>query len=183
MDRREALETLGLDDGADPDAVRAAFRARISQSHPDVAGPDGVERTVRLNLAYAVLRGEGPAPTPPAPPPPPAASGGIALDETAETADATLRLEAPGPEAFALLTEAVARVGYISYIDRHLHLLEIVVRFEGGPSCSVVMSLQGRNDHTEIFVSMASIEAAPTPPIDAVAAALGEAVEEVAAGR
>lgn len=179
MDRREALGVLGLDDSADPAAVRAAFRARIAVAHPDVAGADATAVAARLTQAYAVLQrvpadapgDASPMPDRPPPPPPPPVTW------TDDEVDATLRLDAVGPEAFALLEEAAAQVGYISYIDRHLHLLEIVVRFDGGPSCSVVMSMQGRATHTEIFVTMASIEAAPTPPIDAVVEALAAAIE------
>jgi hypothetical protein len=60
----------------------------------------------------------------------------------------------------------------VAYFDRHLGLLETVVRFEGGPTCSVLITLQGRAFGTEAFITMESIEAAPTPPIGPVVDAL-----------
>ena len=78
----------------------------------------------------------------------------------------------PAAEAYALLYEAAGRVGDIAYYDRRLGILEIIVRFEGGPSCSVVMNLQGRAHHTEVFCSMESIESAPAPAIAPVIEAL-----------
>ena len=47
-----------------------------------------------------------------------------------------------------------------------------MVRFEGGPTCSVLITLQGRAHHTDAFCTMESIEAAPTPPIRPVVEAL-----------
>ena len=66
----------------------------------------------------------------------------------------------------------VGRVGDVAYVDAQLGILEIIVRFEGGPSCSVVMTLQGRATHTKVFCSMESIEAAPAPAIRPVLEAL-----------
>ena len=48
------------------------------------------------------------------------------------------------------------------------------MRFEGGPSCSVLITLQGRAFGTDAFCTMESIEAAPTPAIRPVVEALVE---------
>jgi len=80
--------------------------------------------------------------------------------------------EAPPDETFQLLYESAACIGGIGHVDRGLGLLEVIVRFEGGPSCSVLMTLQGRAHGTEVFCEMESIEAAPTPPISPVLEAL-----------
>ena len=77
----------------------------------------------------------------------------------------SILFDVPADEAFAALFEAAGRVGHVAYFDRHLGILETVVRFEGGPSCSVLITLQGRAYGTEAFCTMESIEAAPTPPI------------------
>src|SRR5690606_34540571 len=117
------------------------------------------------------------APAPPEPPPPPAPAAptgtedGPAVEVTALD-EGTIALGAPVPEAYARLVEAAGQVGEIAYYDRRLGILEIIVRFEGGPSCSVVMTLQGRAHHTEVFCTMESIESAPTPPIATVIDAL-----------
>jgi hypothetical protein len=96
-----------------------------------------------------------------------------ALDED------TIAVAAPAPETYAALYEAASRIGEIAYDDRQLGILETIVRFEGGPSCSVVMTLQGRAHHTEVFCTMESIEAAPTPPIRSVIDALVEQLENL----
>ena len=48
----------------------------------------------------------------------------------------------------------------------------ILVRFEGGPTCSVLCTLQGRAFVTEVGCTMDSIEAGPTPPLRPVVEAL-----------
>jgi hypothetical protein len=94
------------------------------------------------------------------------AIGAEALDQE------TIAVAAPPAETYVALHEAAGRIGEISYVDRHLGILEMIVRFEGGPSCSVLMTLQGRAHFTEVFCTMESIEAAPTPPIAPVITAL-----------
>ena len=186
MDTLEALDLLGLDDGADAAAVRAAYRRQVRRHHPDVVGPgEGSHRaTSDLVEAHELLLAEleasatgtiaRPAPSPPPPPPPP----GPVVRRTVDPVPAagldedSIFVDVPPDEAFPALYEAAAAVGDVAYVDRQLFILEIIVRFEGGPSCSVVMTLQGRSSGTEIFCSMESIEAAPAPPIAPVIVAL-----------
>lgn len=42
---------LGVDVDADPIVIQLAYKARIRQHHPDVAGPEGAEAAKRLNVA------------------------------------------------------------------------------------------------------------------------------------
>lgn len=88
----------------------------------------------------------------------------------------TIGVAAPPDEAFVVLHDAASRVGEISYVDRNLGIVEAIVRFEGGPSCSLLVTLQGRAWGTEAFCTLESIEADPTPPITAVMEALLEAL-------
>ena len=71
---------------------------------------------------------------------------------------------------------AASQIAHIGYFDRSIGMLETIVRFEGGPSCSVLATLQGRADGTEAFCTMESIEATPAPPIRPVVEALVEAI-------
>ncbi len=51
---REAYSVLGVDPGADEGAVRAAYRERIKEVHPDTDGGDE-EQFKRVRAAYEVL--------------------------------------------------------------------------------------------------------------------------------
>jgi hypothetical protein len=198
MDTREALSILGISPGASAGEVRAAYLRLIRDRHPDVAGgdPGTARQAARVNQAYTVIRAvladSGGAEVPASAPSPPTAPG--SGDDTtpgarprpwpfgassepieAETVDGdTIAIAAPAGEAFAALFEAAGRVGHVAYFDRQLGILETVVRFEGGPTCSVLITLQGRAHLTEAFCTMESIEAAPTPPIRPVVEALVE---------
>ena len=50
----EAYETLGLEPGADLEAVRAAYRERAKETHPDLGGDP--EAFIRVREAYERLR-------------------------------------------------------------------------------------------------------------------------------
>jgi hypothetical protein len=173
----EALRVLGLPAGASDRAARDAYRRLVRERHPDVAGPADTARataaTARLIEAYAVVRRSLLDAEPTEPVEAEGSSAGTDQGATETTVDGdSLLLDVPADEAFAVLFEAAGRVGHVAYFDRHLGLLETVVRFEGGPTCSVLITLQGRAFGTEAFVTMESIEAAPTPPIGPVVDAL-----------
>lgn len=53
MSRQEALEILGLEDGATPDQIRAAYRRLMAQAHPDRGGSTWI--AAKLNEARGVL--------------------------------------------------------------------------------------------------------------------------------
>jgi hypothetical protein len=190
VDTREALAVLGLGSGAAMADVRDAYRRLVRRHHPDIAGPTQTAQTARLTEAYALLRrAAGDADdgavtvvdTPEtAPPPPPPRSAYDDAVEAELAAGDTIFLAAPFAEAFAALFEATSRIGHTAYFDRQLGILETIVRFEGGPSCSFLITLQGGVTGTEAFCTLESIEAAPTPPIATVLDAL---VHELAARR
>jgi hypothetical protein len=164
-------------------AVRTAYRRLVREHHPDVSG-EAPDRTARLTEAYAVLRRTAEqlggdtvvvAPDPPTPAAAPSPGEPSPYDKAVEAelaAGDTIVFRAPASEAFAALFEAGGRIGHIAYFDRQLGILETIVRFEGGPSCSLLITLQGRAHGTEAFCTLESIEAAPTPPIGVVMDAL-----------
>jgi len=187
VETTEALSVLGISPGASLEDVRTAYLQLIRDRHPDRAlgDPDATRQTARLTQAYAVIRAvvaRSDGETVPQPPPratqPTAGTqatptGSRPAPIEAELVDSdTIAMHAPPDEAFALLFEAAGRVGHIAYFDRQLGILETIVRFEGGPSCSVLITLQGRAYATEAFCTMESIEAASTPPIRPVVEAL-----------
>lgn len=182
MDLIAALEVLGVEPDTSIEAARAAYRREIRAAHPDLAsGADPVgahDRTAQLTEAWAVVQAAGTTSV---------AATHAAADDRATAADDgrpevgavasdTIGVAAPPDETFALLHEAASQVGEIAYIDRHLGILESIVRFEGGPSCSLLITLQGRAWGTEAFCTLESIEADPTPSIAPVMEALLEAL-------
>lgn len=80
----------------------------------------------------------------------------------------TIAVAASAEDAFMLLLDAAHDIGEVSYVDADLGLLETIVRFEGTPVCSLVVSLQGRAHHIDAFCTVESLEAVPAPPIAAV---------------
>ena len=177
---------LGVSPGASSTEVRAAFLGLVREHHPDhVRATDATRRTAELTEAYALVQQrlaaspdgrvpEPPVTSPPPTAPPPARTGTPPIVDVHDATGDSILLDAPADEAFAALFDAAGRVGHVAYFDRQLGLLETVVRFEGGPSCSVLITLQGRANGTEAFCTMESIEAAPTPPIEPVIDALVE---------
>jgi hypothetical protein len=191
VDTREALAVLGLENGAAMTDVRAAYRRLVRRHHPDVAGTAATAQTARLTEAYALLRhiahdsgsdtvtidpDAATVSAPPLRPDPPRPSPYEQAMEAELAAGDTLFVRAPTAEAFAALFEAAGRIGHVAYFDRQLGILETIVRFEGGPSCSLLVTLQGRANGTEAFCTLESIEAEPAPPIQPVMDALIEAL-------
>ncbi len=170
---------LGLAPGVTLADARRAYRQLVRTQHPDVVGPSGTAATARLTAAFAFLRASSssddqpivvapPPPTAAPPPPPPPSPERSAYDEAVDAelaAGDTLLVHAPADETFAVLFDAASRVGHIGYFDRQLGILETIVRFEGGPTCSLLITLQGRAHGTEAFCTLESIEADPTPPL------------------
>ena len=184
MDLIAALDVLGVAPGASMDEARARYRREVRSTHPDVAGRDvrgaAHDRTALLTEAWAVVQAAGSTtiPAPPPSPAPPRRSSGPSEHppRVGAVASDTIGVAAPPDETFVVLHDAASEVGEISYIDRNLGILEAIVRFEGGPSCSLLITLQGRAWGTEAFCTLESIEADPTPSIAPVMEALLEAL-------
>ncbi len=142
-------------------------------AHPDVAGDEGRDDSIRLNAAYRALataRREGrlheqtssPEPVDPyaadrgprAPGAPPVAvrpvHGPDATPPHGPPADVrlldrdTLALSSLPDEAFRRLVEAAHEVGDLSYVDRSSGIFEAVLRLDDGRPASLVVSLQWR---------------------------------------
>jgi hypothetical protein len=170
MDVDEARAVLGVAAGASEADERSAFRRRLRDTHPDVAGPraDAGVAVARLTRALGVLRAARAGS--PGPPPP---------TTSAEPRGDSLLLDVPADEAFVALLEAAHAVGDVTYVDARLGLLEAVLADAGGHACQLLITLQGRATGTEAFCTLEPLGATPCPPTaDVVAglvAALGEA--------
>ena len=173
----EAARLLGVGPEATPEAIRAAYRDQIRTHHPDRAGARSSARAAAIIEAYRVLS-EQPAPGPPpaaaaTPPPGPvpprrAAPPGEGAPPVRRLDADTLQLGAPPDESFRWLLDAAHDVGEITYVDRSMPIMEVLCRFEGEPATSLLLTLQGRGEATEVFCTVESIEARPAPPASAV---------------
>ena len=181
MTPAEAARILGISGTATPDEVRTAYRSQIRTHHPDRAGAASSGRAASIVEAYRVLTEARPAasdapPTPPSaattngPVPPRAATDDLAYGAPpVSRIDAdTLALGAPADESFRWLLDAAHDVGEITYVDRSMPIMEVLCRFEGEPATSLLLTLQGRGERTEVFCTVESIEARPAPPTSAV---------------
>ena len=165
VDEQEAWAVLGLSPTATLDEARAAYRRLVRTHHPDVAGVRGAVRTARVIDAWRVVRERAPR--------------AVDADESApvhvDAAGDTVTLDVPPDEAFILLLDAAHRVGDVTHVGPGDGLLEALIAFADGRTCSLVISLQGRGvGVTEAFCTLQALDAGPNPPIDAVVDALVE---------
>lgn len=178
---------LGVAVGDSEKEVKSVFRALMREHHPDLAAlrasraatsidPSLLTEAYSVVLASIQTSPEGlvPQSTHPADPHAPSRSPSAPPPLVSAHDGDTIWIEAPPDEAYQRLLDAASTLGGIGHVDRHLGLLEVIVRFEGGPSCSVLMTLQGRAYGTDVFCEMESIEAEPTPSIQPVLESLVE---------
>ncbi|MBV9953206.1 MAG: DnaJ domain-containing protein [Acidimicrobiia bacterium] len=162
MDRHEAAAVLGVHDTASTRQVRAAYRQRIREHHPDRAGPDATVDAARIIEAYEVMSAPAPAPAP-APVTAPSRRGrpdhSVMLVD-----DDTVAFAFPADEVFALLVEAADDIGDITYVDPDAGLLEVLVTLAFGGPWSVVISLQGRMDRVEAFCTVEALDGSDAQP-------------------
>jgi hypothetical protein len=171
----EARAVLGVAAGSSEADERSAFRRRLRDTHPDVAGPraDAGVAVARLTRALAVLRSaraSGPPPPPAAAPHPPPPVTSV------DRGDDSLLLEVPADEAFVALLEAAHAVGEVTYVDARLGLLEAVLADGPGTACQLLVTLQGRATGTEAFCTLEPLGTDPCPPVADVVAALAAAL-------
>lgn len=185
MARATAAHVLGVEETADLAEVRRAYRRLIGRHHPDRAGAGATENATEINLAYAVLRTTAPAGQPsdrPAPAPagadPAAAKPKKGPPTTVGVTgdDDTLAIALPPDEAFLAVLDAGHQLGEVTYVDPDNSLLEVVVSFLEAPTSSVVVTFQGRADHTDAFCTIESLGAGPPPPLADVVSLLAAAI-------
>jgi hypothetical protein len=166
MNRIEAAAVLGVHDDASSRQVRAAYRQRIREHHPDRAGPDATLDAARIIEAYQVMSAPPPAPAPA--PAPVRAAPRAQVDHTVTLVDDdTVAFAFPADEVFALLVEAADDIGDVTYVDPDAGLLEVLVTLAFGGPWSVVISLQGRMDRVEAFCTVEALDGsdAQTGPV------------------
>jgi hypothetical protein len=178
VEREEAAHLLGVAVDAAPFEARAAYRRLIRTHHPDAAGAASTDLAARLIAAWEAMREPtGPAPAvigpPPERPPRPHWAGAGLGDATpaglVTVHGDTLHIGLTREEAFVLLLDCAHDLGEVTYVDPDVGLLETIVEFEDEPTCSLLVSLQGRAGHIDAFCTIEPLTAEPAPAIAAVA--------------
>ena len=157
---------LGVSADASADDVRRAYRTLMLRHHPDVArhDPDATARAAQLTSAYAVLLSDEPDGQPDAPPPPPPP------DEPPHTqvrADGAVLVEAPGPETFMRVLDALESIGDVTYRDRS-GFLQAIIQPAEGPLCTMAVAIEARAVDTLVLVSLDSMDGQPPPPVEPI---------------
>jgi len=181
MDADEASRVLGVAPGADPVALRSAYRRLIRDRHPDHAGQDHTAAAARIIEAYTVLRRVAPVPAPaaaPTPPPPDDDRSPIA-----PLGDDTLVVRGRADVAVRLLLDAAHDLGEVTYVDLGAGLVQLVVTFEDGPVCLLLLTVRRRARHVEVQLAVDSLDVRPAPPVAAVTALLVDVIRQRAADR
>lgn len=152
--------------------VRAAFRRLVRAHHPDTAGPAGGARVTRVIEAYAALDAHRREPAhAPRPPEPTAAPVDTSADGD------TVSVHAPRHEVFFRVLDAAHELGEVTYVDPNIGLIEVIVEFVDWPTCSLVVTFQGRaTGATEAWCTLESLGPGPAPPVGAVALLLRERI-------
>jgi hypothetical protein len=148
--------------GHTTDTVRAAFRQRLQATHPDRVGDTGHETTVALLDAYRIALDHAAKPSPEPPAAPPSRAPVWLIDRD------TIALSCTHGEAFVRLVEVGHQLGAITYLDRETELLEVLLRTVQGDTLSLVISLQGRTEWIEAFLTVEVLDRAKheLPTID-----------------
>ncbi len=164
----DAWSVLCMDPSADAGVVRTRYLELVRAAHPDVSShSDAAETTVELNLAFRAIRDAmvmelaplGQAWMEP----------GRDIVTVAMLDDDTIAIEAPPGETYLRLIEACHQLGEVVHVEPMSGLLSVIVEFVDGPTCQLLLTLQGRaTGMTEVFCTIESFQAAEPPPIEAV---------------
>lgn len=163
----------------DPDATlaqaRDAYRVLVRSNHPDLVGSDGNETMILLNQAMAALEaGEAePADHSAVPNGVDGMDGADGGHAELVVLDDGLTLNAPSDELFARLAAAMDEVGDLTYADASSGYLEAAVAMGNSSPSQLVVSLQGRGEHTEAFFTLESMGVETPPDLGEVVQAIG----------
>jgi hypothetical protein len=135
----------------------------MRRHHPDVApgDPTATQRTSQLASAYTLLTstepGPEPTPTRPTPDPPP---------HTEIRADGAVLVEAPGPETFMRVLEALETIGDVTYRDRSAGFLQAMVQPAEGPLCTMAVAIEARAVDSLVLVALDSMDSSAAPSVE-----------------
>jgi hypothetical protein len=172
MSLADACAVLGVRSDATWDDIRAAYRAGIRRTHPDLADSEGATaRAARLNAAFAVLgeatdRGRRPAGDAPEP----------SHGRLPGRPEPTPTLEVPAGDVFVRVLEAAYDIGEVSYIDPEAGLIQLLLG-DGGPAASqLLIVIDDSVVPATASFTLDSMDADAAPDIREVVGRLGTAL-------
>lgn len=170
MDLSGAWQVIGLTPTTDRRKVRDAYRALVTITHPDHnAAPSAHSRTAQITLAYQLISThlstapvQRTTPRPRTPSAPPVTARPTAVD--------TISVDGPPDLVASIVIDACHRFGELLIVDASAGLVQVAVEFVDGPTCHVLLDLQGRahDGTTDVFVTVDSLEMRPAPDLAAV---------------
>lgn len=185
MDVHSARQILRVEAFDTYETVRASYRRRLHESHPDRnPGPRAVDDTKRVIEAYRCLREQFAEADVPGVEPGhqsehevrghdfPEGTDSVDITYAELVDDDTIAIAATDAEAFRDLVGVGHAIGDVTYIDRQNALLEVLLRTVANETLSLVVTLQGRsNGTTEAFLTMEPLDVGVTelPTIHGVA--------------
>lgn len=170
LERERARRLLGVAPDASTDEVRAAYRALMRRHHPDTRsydqpddGPD--DTAARLTAAYALLTrpdarldasssNRTPVPPPDAPP------------HTQVRTDGAIVVEAPGPETYMRVHDALDELGDVTYLDRSGGYLQALIQPEDGPLCTLIAVVEARAIDSVVLISLEPLARTRSDEVD-----------------
>jgi hypothetical protein len=174
MSVSDACAVLGVRPDTSWADIRAAYRAEMRRTHPDLAeSADATSRAAQLNAAFAVLsdatdrgrRPAGPAPRP---------SQGHLPRRPEPTSTPTL--EVPAGDVFVRVLEAAYDIGEVSYIDPEAGLIQLLLG-DGGPAASqLLIVIDDSVVPATASFTLDSMDATAAPDIREVVGRLGTAL-------
>jgi hypothetical protein len=185
MDLQQARSLLGLAADADDDQIRGSYRRLLLANHPDVTGgaAGSTRRTAELNLAYSIVSGATTSSESTSGSAPGTTSAAYPSRQRADPGEQSIPLKAPTLDVLDALCEAADRIGDLSYVDRSNGILETIIRPEGWPVCSLLITLQQSGPDTLASCTLESLDSRPGPPIGDIVQTLKAMLEQVEAER
>lgn len=166
-----ALGVLGLEGRPDWDAVRAAYRSSVRESHPDVsAGDAATRRTAAINEAFDVLRRltvDGKSALPDRPPPAP------------ERLEPALVLRTRPGDVYVNLLEAAHEVGNVCYLDPEAGLIQVLLTEQGAAGAHLLIDVDQERRPPSVAFTLESADD-DVPPIADIVGRLAKHLRQVA---
>lgn len=87
-------------------------------------------------------------------------------------------VEAPGPETYMRVHDALDELGHVTYLDRSGGYLQALIHPEDGPLCTLVAVVEARAVDSVVLISVDPLDNSDPPPIEPLLEELARLVAE-----